>query len=77
MNILIAQDQKGHVLSVHRTVDGAAHFIMAHGRSPSIKDQESYSIKTLNDALMAAARAEITFADGTPPIRLEVHGLYV
>lgn len=77
MNVYVIQKQDGSIISLHRTIDGAAHYVLGHGGSPSIKGQDGFTMKTMQDSLTDAARIEITYADGTEGLTIENHGIFV
>lgn len=75
MNIHIVHDGRGAILSVHRSVDGLAHFLSAHGGSPSI-GPEGFSIERLADALADAPMVRVSFSDEADVV-VERHALLV
>lgn len=75
MNIHIVHDGRGSILSVHRSVDGLAHFLSAHGGSPSA-GPEGFSIERLGDALSDSAIVRVSFSDEADVV-VERHALLV
>lgn len=75
MNVHIVHDGRGSILSVHRTVDGLAHFLAAHGSNASA-GPEGFSIERLVHALAADPVLRVSFSD-VPDVVVERHALLV
>lgn len=76
MNVHIVHDGKGGILSVHRTIDGLAHFLMGHGDNPSIGPAEAFGIETLAAAFSKSAFLTVSFSDSVSVI-VEKHAVLV
>lgn len=76
MKVYIIQDHDGRILSVNRTPDGVAHFVVSHGPNASIGGKE-VEIESIDRALSNNGTISVDFSDGTPSLRVEYHAVLV
>lgn len=76
MNAYVIQDNDGTILSLHRTPDGVAHFILGHGDGATIAGKE-IEIESIDRALAEGGTATAEFTDTTAALRFGYHAILV
>lgn len=66
MNVHIVHDGAGSISGVHRTVDGAAHHLVAHESNARLPSGDELTIEGLHAALNDNPIVRVTYSASTP-----------